>query len=241
MSSTKYKLRLAGSFAAVATLALAVSCRGFFQNPTLTSIAISPATPEVAINTQLVPALQVFGTYDDGSRNQVKTGVSWSSSDPTIASVDPNSGVLTGVALGTATITASAQALTATASATVFLTGISSMTVTPTTGTISTAQPTTSPFTFNALINGGDVAITTDNGGVLTLAPASTDIDCEASGDSEVCTGDGSEVPGTYTITMTYPGTSASATATITDTFGTGVAAATGPVATKRVFRSTPR
>ncbi len=218
MSSNKHKLRLAGSFAALATLALAISCRGFFQNPTLTSIAISPATPEVAINTQLVPALQVFGTYDDGSRNQVKTGVSWSSSDPTIASVDPASGVLSGVALGSATITASAQALTATASATVFLTGISSMTVSPTTGTISTTSPSTTGFAFVALVNGGQVPITTDNGGVLTLTPASSDINCAASGNDEICTGDGSELPGTYTITMTYPGTSASATATITDT-----------------------
>jgi hypothetical protein len=217
MPPKKSKLRLTGALAALALLALAVSCRGFFQNPTLTSIAISPTAPQVAINTQLSPALQVFGTYDDGSRSQVKTGVSWSSSAPTIASVDPNSGVLTGVSLGTATITASAQALSATASATTYLSGISSITVTPTTGTISLAGTSTTPFTFTALVNGTQVDITTDNGGVLTLSPTTSDIICSPSGNSEVCTGDGSETPGTYSVTMTYPGTNASATATITD------------------------
>jgi hypothetical protein len=48
MSSTKNKLRLAAAFAALATLALAVSCTGFFQNPTVSSITIDPPNPTVA-------------------------------------------------------------------------------------------------------------------------------------------------------------------------------------------------
>ncbi len=46
MSSKKSKLRLLGAFAALATLALAVSCPGFFVNPTLTAIAVGPLTPD---------------------------------------------------------------------------------------------------------------------------------------------------------------------------------------------------
>lgn len=215
-SPMKSKLRLTGALAALALLALAVSCRGFFQNPTLTSIAISPTAPEVAINTQLSPALQVFGTYDDGSRSQVKSGVSWSSDTPTVASIDPNSGVLTGVTLGTATITASAQALSATATATTYLSGVSSISVTPASGSITAAIPNVS-FTFTANANGSQVPITTTNGGILTLAPSTTDITCAASGDQEVCTGDGQPgQAGTFTLTMGYPGTNATATATIT-------------------------
>ena len=38
MSSKQQRIRLVGAFAALATLALAVSCKGFFVNPTLTSI-----------------------------------------------------------------------------------------------------------------------------------------------------------------------------------------------------------
>ena len=44
MSSTKNKLRLGGAFAALTALALAVSCTGFFQNPTVSSITIDPLT-----------------------------------------------------------------------------------------------------------------------------------------------------------------------------------------------------
>ena len=108
MSSTKQKLRLAGAFGALATLALAGSCRGFFVNPTLTAITISPASPQVEINTTLVPPLSVFGTFSDGSTGAVTSGLSWSSETPSVATISAG-GSLAGVSLGTATIQASAQ------------------------------------------------------------------------------------------------------------------------------------
>ena len=37
------KLKLLGSFAVLLSLAFAVSCKGFFVNPTVTSMAIGPA------------------------------------------------------------------------------------------------------------------------------------------------------------------------------------------------------
>jgi len=49
MSTPKSNLRLMGAFAALALLALAVGCRGFFVKPTLTSITISPTAPQVAL------------------------------------------------------------------------------------------------------------------------------------------------------------------------------------------------
>ncbi|HEY6767905.1 MAG TPA: Ig-like domain-containing protein [Candidatus Sulfotelmatobacter sp.] len=215
MSSMRRKLHVAGAVAALALLALAVSCRGFFQNPVLTSIAISPTAPQVAVNTQLSPALQVFGTYDDGSRSQVKSGVSWSSSAPQFVSIDSVSGVITGVAVGTATITASAQALSATASATSYLSGVTSMTVSPTTGSIIGTQ--TQLFTFQAVSTNGPVFITTDNGGLLTITPSTSDITCIPSGNAMACSGDGATTEtGPFNITMTYPGTNASATAVLT-------------------------
>jgi hypothetical protein len=82
MSSAKLKLRLAGALAALAMLALAVSCTGFFVNPTLTSVAISPTAPAVEQGKTL--QLQAFGTFDDGTRSQIKSGVSWSSDTPTV-------------------------------------------------------------------------------------------------------------------------------------------------------------
>ena len=47
MSSTKHKLRVACTFAALITLALAASCTGFFVNPTISSLAVGPASPTI--------------------------------------------------------------------------------------------------------------------------------------------------------------------------------------------------
>jgi hypothetical protein len=212
MSSMKPKLRLAGALAVLATLALAVSCRGFFQNPTLTSIAISPTTPQVQLG--MTTQLQVFGTYNDGSRNQVKSGVSWSSSAPTIASVNQTGGVLTGVQTGTATITANAQGLSSTATATVFLTGITQIVVTPSTWNFSSAAGNSNqPFTAKATASGTTVDITT-TGAVWT--PSISTITCTPSGTQELCTAPTGIAQGTYTLTASYPGTTIVGTVTIT-------------------------
>lgn len=88
MSSTKRTLRLAGAFAALATLALAISCRGFFVNPTLTSIAIGPQNLSLApTNAQQMVAT---GTFSDGSTSDVTGKSTWSSSNPSVASFNPS-------------------------------------------------------------------------------------------------------------------------------------------------------
>jgi uncharacterized protein YjdB len=209
MSSTKQRIRLTGAFAALATLALAVSCRGFFVKPTLTSIAISPTSPQVEVSQ--TQSLQAFGTFDDGSRNQIKSGVSWSSSDPTVATIDPNSGVLTGEQTGTTTITANAQGLSGTATATVFLI-ITSISISPTTANI-TQNGGTAPFTVTAISNGKTIDITS----AATLTPAVTTISCvyDSTVLKQVCT-DNSAPTGTYQIVASYSGSTLTATATVT-------------------------
>jgi len=96
MSSTKQKLRLAGAFAALATLALAVSCRGFFVNPTVTSWAIGPS------NFSLAPAgafqMSATATYSDGSTSDATGSSVWISSDENVATF-PTPGDLTAVSL----------------------------------------------------------------------------------------------------------------------------------------------
>jgi hypothetical protein len=212
MSSIKHKLRLAGALAVLATLALAASCRGFFQNPTLTSIAIAPTTPQVQLGT--TTQLQVFGTYNDGSRNQVKSGIAWSSSAPTVASIGQTSGVLTGAQIGTATITADAQGLSSTATATVFLSGITQIVVTPSTWNFSSATGNSNqPFTAKATANGTTVDITT-TGAIWT--PSISTITCAPSGTQELCSAATGIAQGTYTLTASYPGTTIVGTVTIT-------------------------
>jgi hypothetical protein len=118
MSSKKRKFSLAGAFAALAMLALAVSCKGFFVPEQLASITISPSAPTVPLGGTV--QLEAFGTNTDSSSAGNVTGkVTWSGSGAGITV--GGGGLLTGTDLSStaATITAEDQGITATASATV--------------------------------------------------------------------------------------------------------------------------
>ena len=121
MSSTKRKMRLTCAFAALAALALAVSCRGFFVNPTLTSLAIGPQTVPLAPGASY--QMTATGTFSDGSTENVTSKSLWTSTDSSIASVGTTTGYVTAssaaVTVGSTTIGASDGAITATTTATV--------------------------------------------------------------------------------------------------------------------------
>ena len=206
---TGRKLALTLAFAVLVALAFGVSCKGFFVQPTLTAIAINPTTPQVQIDASLT--LTAFGTYDDGSRSPISSGVAWSSGTPAVASVTgTGSATLKGLESGTTVITASAQALSATATATV-LGNVTSITVNPSTGSVTAGGTVGAPFTF-AAAPGPPSFITADNGGSLTITPADGLITCVVSVDGsnnpdELCTANTGAVP-SYTIVMTYPSSS---------------------------------
>jgi hypothetical protein len=221
MSSRKSKLRLTGAFAALATLALAVSCHGFFVNPTLTSISISPSTPQVALSQ--TSQVQLWGNYNDGSRNQVRSGVSWTTEPQNIVTIDPG-GNMTGIALGTTTVSGTAQGLTpATATATVFLTNVQKIQINP--GSWGFSFGAGGAQAFNAVATYSDkngVTQTVDIstiGAVWTVSPTTTGISCVAGTNEEDCTAATSSVTaGPYTLTASYPGTTIVGTAAITVT-----------------------
>jgi hypothetical protein len=137
MSSPKSKLRLICAFAALASLGLAISCTGFFVNPTLTSLAIGPTTVSLAAGQTY--QMTATGTFDDGS-TQVVTGKSvWTSSEPSVASIGQTTGLVTAAAsttnIGSTTITASDGAITATTTATVNVCPVvSALTIAPASG-----------------------------------------------------------------------------------------------------------
>jgi hypothetical protein len=116
MPSTKSKLRLVGAFAALTALALAASCRGFFVNPTISSLAIGPA------NLALSPGQQyqmvATATYSDGTTGTVTGQAVWSSASPNIASFSAPGLVVAAplsslsVLPGTASVSASDGAVT---------------------------------------------------------------------------------------------------------------------------------
>lgn len=215
MSSSKHKLRLASAFAALAALALAVSCTGFFQNPTLTSISISPSAPMVELGQ--TTTLQAFGSYDDGSRNQITSGLSWSSSDPTIASIGTTSGVLSGVQTGSVTITADAQGLSSTATATVFIV-VSAMSIEPTNPSMPSSG--TQAFTVYGTVSGTQTNISSGATVVVEQAGATvTTITCsyDSTNNDQLCTSTAAN-PGSYEVVATYTGSTLEATTGLTVT-----------------------
>jgi uncharacterized protein YjdB len=93
----------AGTSTITATLGTVTStAQVTVSNATLTSIAVSPASPSVALAGTL--QLTATGTFSDGS-TQPMLNVTWSSSSPAVAYVSA-SGLATGTATGTATMSA---------------------------------------------------------------------------------------------------------------------------------------
>jgi Bacterial Ig-like domain (group 2) len=223
MSSPKQKLRLAASFIALAALALAVSCTGFFQNPTVSSITIDPPTPTVGFGSGAAPLqLTAAATYSDGTSGTLTGGTSctgstvcWSSSDPTVATISTG-GLLTGVSAGTTTITAASGAITGTTTATAAET-ISSMTITPATTSVIDNGTDFASFTVSGTTSSGTQDITA----LVTLTAeqngtAVTGITCAYDGvQYQDCTPESGLVTtgsSTYAIVVTYSGYTGSAT-----------------------------
>lgn len=113
----------------VAMFALLAGCDGFFVSPdALVSMTLSPNNGMVQPGkTQQFTASGKFG---DNSVRDVSAKVSWSSSTTSIATID-NTGLATGVALGTTTITGTDGNVKATTSLTVSNQTLSSITISP--------------------------------------------------------------------------------------------------------------
>jgi uncharacterized protein YjdB len=82
---------------------------GFFIPPSLSNTYINPASATIAASKTV--QLAVHGMYSDGSQQDVNgDSVTWSSSDPTVATVSSPGGLVTGTSAGSATITATTTA-----------------------------------------------------------------------------------------------------------------------------------
>jgi trimeric autotransporter adhesin len=156
-------------------------CSGFFIKPSLSSIYITPASATIAVTNTV--QLTATGIYSDGSQNTIQgSSVGWSSSETNIATVTSPGGLVTGVATGTATITASAQGVTSTASITVTPTNITTLSITTTQGstsgqstaTISGAPATLQFYAYGNSLSSNDltqaVSWTSSNTGVATIS-----------------------------------------------------------------------
>ena len=82
---TGRKLALTLAFTIFVALSFGASCQGFFVAPTLTSIMINPTSPSVQLG--LSTSVQAYGVNSNQQGMNLTGGVSWSSSDDTIATV----------------------------------------------------------------------------------------------------------------------------------------------------------
>jgi hypothetical protein len=226
---TGRKLELTLAFTVLLALAGA-SCTGFFPKNTLTAVTIQPPSPQIEAGATTAQTLQAWGTYQDNSRAQITSGVQWTSSNTNVLQIGLTSGVATGVGTGgTATVTAAAQGLSTTASATVYLGNITLFEVCMGTfGATTTCSNGSSPLVWNVnastLQNQSFVAQGVSNGTTLDFTTASTwtvssaagtSISCASNTSPASCTVDQATTMGTYPITVTYGSGAAMVSATI--------------------------
>jgi len=193
------KLRILATVGALSMLAVAAGCKGFFVNPTLTSLAVSPTSASI-VESQ-TQQLTATGTYDDGSTKDLTGTAGWTTSDSTVATVSKG-GLVTAAASitsppGSATITATSGTLTATSAITVNtgpLTAIviSTTTPNPAAGTTvvfkalgtysgsSTQQDITSLVTWSSSNTAVISTISGGSGAVLSTATSASTTDVTA-------------------------------------------------------------
>ena len=165
------------------------------------TVTVTPSTASVIVGQTTTLA----ATTKDASGN-VLTGrtITWTTSNALVATVSA-SGVVTGVAAGTATITATSEGKSGTATVTVTLAPVASITVTPATASVVVGQTTTLSATTK------DAAGNVLTGRTITWTSGTNSIATVSS--SGVVTG---VAAGTVLITATSEGRSASATVTVT-------------------------
>jgi uncharacterized protein YjdB len=172
----------------------------------LTSIDVAPDDQIIPIGGQY--QLILTGTYSDNT-TQTITNATWSSSDPTLASIDPVSGIVTGVADSNnnpVIITASFGGMTNTTNVYVTAAVAESLTITPTTSSI--ASGTTQQYTVNQIYSDGSIQPVTAELSWVSSSAATASI--SATG---LATG---LAPGQATITVAYGSMTAASTLTVT-------------------------
>lgn len=213
MSSNRRKLRLAGAFATLLVFAVGVGCTGFFVNPTISSLAVGPASPTIETgNTNNTVQMTVFATNSDGSTAN-NPSVSWSIT-PTLTATISSTGLVTSVAVGTATVTAASNqnpSITGTATVTVTVGCITAIALSSYSGTVSANSGTTVTLTAEATTCNGSQAVTD----VATWTSSNTSLATVAGGVVEAVAG--ITTGGTVTVTASI-GNIVSPPATITVT-----------------------
>lgn len=192
------------------TATITASSEGVSGTSALTVGGVPVATVTVAPGNVTIAAggtTTLVATLKDANGN-VLTGraVTWSSGATSVATVS-SSGVVTGVAAGTATITATSEGKSASAAVTVTAPTAASVTVAPATATITVGSSTTLAATVrdgssNVMVN-ASVTWSTSNAAVATVS--SSGVVTGAAPGSVTITARSGTASGTATITVTLP------------------------------------
>ena len=173
----------------------------------LTEIDVAPDAQYIPVGGQL--QLSLTGTYSDGSTQDITSNATWSSSDPTLASVDPATGIVTGVANSNnnpVTITATYGSITNTT--TVYVTDAVPASVQLTPSTASIASGTTQQYAVNVVYTDGSLQPVT--AGLSWLSSSASVAGINSNGLATAL------APGKTTISVFYNGMSATASLTVT-------------------------
>jgi len=192
-------------------------------------ITVNPVLP-TAISVDLAPTSISIGSTSAASAtltplNTTVQTVTWSSSNTLIATVDPSTGVITGVAAGTASITATSDAVgTVKGSATITVTSILPISIAVT------------PASTNTLLVNGTVqlsaAITPSNATIQTVSWSSSNpLIATVNANTGLVTGVGIGGPVTITATSTSaPTVKGTASITVIKTAVTGITVTPTPL-----------
>ena len=167
------------------------------------AVQVTPSTAQTVVG----QTVTLTATTRDASGNTL-TGriVGWSSSNTAAATVNAN-GVVTGVSSGTATITATSEGVSGTASVTVNSAPAASVTVAPSTATVPVGNSTTLNATVrdgssNIMVN-ASVSWSTSNSAIATVSNSGV-VTGVAVGSATITARSGT-ASGTATITVSQP------------------------------------
>ncbi len=117
-----------GSTTITAKLGAISESTGLSVTPVLVSIAVAPANGSIPVGGIL--AFTATGTYSDSSTNNLTTSVTWSSTNPAVATIN-SSGLGTGAAPGNTSIRATSGAISGSTGLTVSTVALVSIAITP--------------------------------------------------------------------------------------------------------------
>ena len=132
-------------------------CAKFFPDPKLTNVAVLPTSPTIAVGK--TQQMEAVGTYDDGHKESITDGVSWTTSSDQIASLS-STGLVTGVSVGSATISATASFQSGSTSVSVTVADLKAISINPSNSSVSSGK--SQQFAaIGTLQNGNTVDVTT--------------------------------------------------------------------------------